>query len=74
MHWDLERKGQRMRWEIRRAAGGDAYELVLTPPDGPQAVERFEDPTALIERSLTLQQSLLDDGWRSPGAPRDPDR
>jgi hypothetical protein len=71
MHWYFERNGQRMRWEIRREAGGTGYELVLRPPDGPDAIERFDDPTALIERSLTLQQSLLDDGWRSPHARRD---
>jgi hypothetical protein len=63
MHWFFESGGQRMRWEIRRAAGGAGYELVLTPPDGHEAVERFVDPTALLERSLSLQQSLLGEGW-----------
>jgi hypothetical protein len=74
MHWELERNGQRLRWHVHRAADGTAYELVLTPPDGPETVERFEDPTALIERSLALQESLLEDGWRPPNAPQDPDR
>jgi hypothetical protein len=74
MHWELERDGQRMRWAIHRAVDGAAYELVLTPPDGPEAIERFDDATALIERSLTLQQALLDDGWRSPNAAQDPNR
>jgi len=72
MHWYFERDGQRMRWEIRREAGGTGYELVLTPPDGPEAVERFDHAAALIERTLLFQQSLIDDGWRSPHAPRDP--
>lgn len=71
MHWYFDRNGQRMRWEIRREAVGTGYELVLQPPDGPEAVERFDDPGALIERSLSLQESLLDDGWRSPQAPGD---
>ncbi|MBE3073051.1 MAG: hypothetical protein IMZ67_08760 [Acidobacteria bacterium] len=72
MYWFFERNGQRMRWEIRRDADRAGYELVLTPPDGPEATERFTDPTALIERTLVLQQSLLDEGWRSLHAPRDP--
>lgn len=71
MQWFFERAGQRLRWEIRRDADGTGYELIVTPPDGREATERFTDPTALIERSLALQQSLLDDGWRSPRAPRD---
>jgi hypothetical protein len=72
MHWYFERAGQRIRWEVRRQAGGAAYELVLTPPGGPEAVERFDDPAALIARTLSFQRSLLDDGWQSPHAPRDP--
>ena len=71
MYWFFEREGRRLRWEIRRDADGTGYELVVTPPDGPEAAEHFTDPTALIERSLALQQSLLDEGWRSPRAPRD---
>ena len=73
MYWYFERNGQQLRWEIRRDAGGTGYELVVTPPDGPEATEHFTDPTALVERSLALQQSLLDDGWRSPHNLRDHD-
>ena len=73
MYWFFERNGERLRWEIRRDAAGAGYELVVTPPGGPEATERFADPTALIERSLALQQSLLDEGWRSPDALRDPE-
>lgn len=73
MIWYFERAGQRMRWEIRRDPEGQGYELVLTPPGGEEAVERYEDPTALIERALTFQQTLLADGWRSPATPRDPE-
>jgi hypothetical protein len=72
MHWYFERDGLRMRWEIRREDGGTGYELILNPPGGPEAIERFDDPAALIQRSLTLQQALLDAGWRSPHTPRDP--
>ena len=73
MHWYFERDGQRLRWEIRREAGGTGYELVLTPPGSPEVVERIGDGTTLIERTLSFQQSLMDDGWRSPHAPRDPE-
>ena len=66
MIWFFERRDARLLYEIRRQADGDDYELVVTFPDGRQAVEKFEDAHALIERSQRLQDSLRAQGWNPP--------
>ncbi len=68
MLWIFERTGKQMRCEIRRegGGGGTGYELIVTNEDGSQRMERFDDPTDLIKRSLDLQRDLLESGWRQP--------
>lgn len=67
MIWFFERQDDRLRHEIRRADA--VYELVITNPDGSESVEAFEDPMLLMERSMRLRQTLLEQGWRPPGLP-----
>ena len=66
MIWSFEREGATQRCEIRRDIDGQYYELVVTAPDGSEQTERFEDPSALITRSLDVMRGLIDDGWRPP--------
>jgi hypothetical protein len=66
MIWSFEREGASQRCEIRRDIDGQYYELVVTGPDGSEQTERFEDPSALIARSLDFMRGLIDDGWRPP--------
>jgi hypothetical protein len=66
MIWFFERHQARLRYEIRRAADGDGYELAITHPDGRQELEHFADPLALVERSQHLQDSLVAAGWHQP--------
>jgi hypothetical protein len=66
MIWFFERQQARLRYEIRRQADGDDYELVITHPDGRQELEQFSDPLALVERAQHLQESLTAAGWRQP--------
>lgn len=69
MLWIFERKGKQMRCEIRRDAAGPGYEMIVTNPDGSQRMERFEDTTDLIKRTLDFQRELLESGWRQPKDP-----
>lgn len=70
MIWIFERASERLRCEIRRETSGPGYELIITNPDGSQRMERFEDTSALIKRSLDLQMELIEAGWRAPSADR----
>jgi hypothetical protein len=66
MLWIFERKGEQMSCEIRREGEGPGYEMILTSPDGSQRMERFEQTTEMIKRTLHLQGELLETGWRQP--------
>lgn len=61
--------GVRLHYEIRTAADGAGFELVLYHPGGRQECETFADSGALNRRALKLQQTLLDEGWLIEGAP-----
>ena len=64
MIWLWEREGQRLTYEVRRLGENVGYELTVTYPDGSEESERFEDPTALIERSFAWKDRLSGQGWR----------
>lgn len=66
MIWFFERQHSRMRYEIRRDTDGNDFELVITHADGRQAVERYSDSGEVLERSVRLQNTLLQDGWQPP--------
>jgi len=70
MIWIFERANERLRCEIRREGVGPGFELIITNPDGSQRMERFEDASALIKRSLDFQMELIDAGWRPPSSDR----
>ncbi|HXH06445.1 MAG TPA: hypothetical protein VNI83_07620 [Vicinamibacterales bacterium] len=61
MIWIFTRGRAQIDVEIRRAE--EAYELVVSYPDGTEHVERFGDPARLIDRSLRLQRRLMRDRW-----------
>ena len=63
MIWFFDRDGERLRYEIMRDRNG-RYRVVITRPDGTESVEEVDEPTALIERSVQLMNSLRTDGWR----------
>ncbi len=64
MTWTFTRAGRQARCEIRRDADGLDYEFVTTAEDGTERVERFDDPAALIDRSVRHFQALFEGGWR----------
>ena len=66
MIWSFEREDATQRCEIRREVEGQYYEFVRTGPDGSEQIERFEDPSELIARSVDFMRGLLDSGWRPP--------
>jgi len=63
MIWFFDRNGERLRYEILRDRNG-RYRVVITNPDGTESVEEVDEPTALIERSVQLMNSLRSDGWK----------
>ncbi len=63
MIWFFDRAGERLRYEILRDRTG-RYRVVITRPDGTESVEEVDEPTALIERSVALMNSLRGDGWK----------
>jgi hypothetical protein len=66
MIWSFERQGKSLQCEIRRDMDGRYYEFVVTNPDGAEQTERYEDPSAVIARSIDVMRGLIEDGWRSP--------
>ena len=64
MIWTFDRQGKRLRYEIRRNAAGDAYELAVTYPDGRTEVEQMHEPSDLLKRCAELAESLKSQGWR----------
>ena len=63
MIWFFDRDGERLRYEITRDRNG-RYRVDITKPDGTESVEEVDEPTALIERSVQLMNSLRGDGWK----------
>ena len=64
MIWFFDRNGEKLRYEISHDRTAGRYRVIITQPDGSEAVEDVEEPTALIERSVQLMNSLRGDGWR----------
>ena len=70
MVWTFVRNGERTRLEIRRDPDRQDYEFIVTRADNAPEVERFEDPSALIDSSVKYFQGLFDGGWRPEFAAR----
>jgi hypothetical protein len=64
MIWFFDRHGQRLRYEIRRNAVGDGYDLVVGHPDGRTEVEQMLHPSDLLKRCAELAEDLKHDGWK----------
>lgn len=65
MIWSFVRDAARIDIEVRRAPeGGGRYELIVDYPDGSEIVEHFRHAKRLVDRSLDVQASLMDQGWR----------
>lgn len=71
MIWSFERGSEQARCEVRRQVEGDGYELVITRPDS-ETVERFDDPAALIDRSVAYLDALRREGWNPVPSPQSP--
>jgi hypothetical protein len=64
MIWFFDRDGEKLRYEISHDLASGHYRVIITHPDGSESVEEVDEPTALIERSVELMNSLRGDGWR----------
>jgi hypothetical protein len=64
MIWFFDRDGEKLRYEISHDRLCGRYKVIITHPDGSESVEEVDEPTALIERSVELMNSLRGEGWR----------
>lgn len=64
MMWLFYRNGETLCYEISRDRAVGRYRVVITHPDGSEAVEEVDEPTELVERSVKLMNSLRSEGWR----------
>jgi hypothetical protein len=62
--WLFDRDGQKLKYEICKDQKGEGYMLVLTSSNGEKQVERVEQPSVLIERSIVKMRQLRSDGWK----------
>jgi hypothetical protein len=69
MIWSFERQGQRVQCEIRRDADEQHYEFVVTNADGGEETELYDDPSAVIARSVEYMRVLIEGGWSSSQLP-----
>jgi hypothetical protein len=64
MIWFFDKDGEKLRYEISHDLVAGRYRVTITRPDGTESIEEVDEPTALIERSVELMNSLRGDGWR----------
>ena len=65
MTWFFNRDGERLRYEIRRAASDEAYELSVTFPDGRTQTEQMPDAAELLDRCARMVRTLTEEGWQA---------
>lgn len=63
MLWFLEKDAELMACEVRKAPDG-SYVYEVTGPEGDIRVQRFDQPTPLLNGYLQEQQELRKNGWR----------
>jgi len=74
MMWSYWRGKERRTCEVRLAATGPDYELVITE-DGRQRVESFTDVMSLLSREHQLLAAWRAQGWKlDAGGHREPVR
>ena len=71
MIWFFTRGPEQVDVEVRRAPGGEGYELVIDYPDGTERVEHIHEPRKLVERTLRVQHQLIRQGFE-PTSPMFP--
>ena len=64
MLWFLDRGGERLKYEIRRDGEHGGYRVIVTAPDGKEFSRRIEEPTELVEQSVSHLEKLRADGWQ----------
>ena len=64
--WFYAKHGHHVRCEVRAAANGNQFDLVITDADGSERVERFEDSASVTQRTLQLEAEWIGQGWDGP--------
>jgi hypothetical protein len=63
MIWLFDRRGEHLRYQIRRH-GESGYELIVTYPGEHRTAEQIERPADLLEACVTRAERLRDEGWK----------
>ena len=66
MFYFFKRGPDTVQCEVRNAAEGPGYEIVITEPDGLERLERFPTSEQVHKRWLELHKSFEHEGWWGP--------
>ena len=66
MIWFYAKHGTHLRCEVRQAATGEQFDLIITEADGSERIEHFEDSASVTRRTLQLEAEWVQQGWDGP--------
>jgi hypothetical protein len=64
--WFYAKQGDHVRCEVRTAASGQQFDLVITDADGTERIEKFDDSASVTRRTLQLEAEWIRQGWDGP--------
>jgi hypothetical protein len=64
--WFYAKHGNHLRCEVRQAASGEQFDLIITEADGTERIEHFEDSASVTRRTLQLEAEWIRQGWDGP--------
>lgn len=67
--WFYAKHGRHLRCEVREAADGARFDLIITEADGTERVEHFDDSTSITRRTVQLEAEWTREGWEGPFGP-----
>lgn len=66
MFYFYQKGSETLECEVRPAAAGPGYEIVITEPDGLHRIERFATSEQVHRRWIELHKRFEVDGWWGP--------
>jgi hypothetical protein len=62
----FQRGTETVQCEVRSAADGPGYEILITEPNGTERLEVFATSEEVHNRWVALHKRFADDGWWGP--------
>lgn len=66
MFYFFKRGNDTVQCEVRAAADGPGFEIIITAPDGKERFERFATSEQVHARWLELHNEFQHEGWWGP--------